>query len=236
MNRVVTNFIRNILDEYLPPKLRDARWFMYPMFYIWYKGKNIKKYMDFKSFAYTLTDFEFSEIYRNITSMAEDRPTDLNNRSINLMISKIDKNAKTLLDVGCGRGYWLNYLEKEKSDLNLFGCDLKDNLDNLTTAKYVKGSVYKLPFEDKSIDIITCHHTIEHLRDVKSAIIEMKRVAKKQIMIVVPRQRYYFYTMDLHLNFYPIASYLEKEMEINDHLIEDIHGDWVYIGNLDDVQ
>ena len=144
MNRVVTNFIRNILDEYLPPKLRDARWFMYPMFYIWYKGKNIKKYMDFKSFAYTLTDFEFSEIYRNITSMAEDRPTDLNNRSINLMISKIDKNAKTLLDVGCGRGYWLNYLEKEKSDLNLFGCDLKDNLDNLTFYNFLKFSYFHI--------------------------------------------------------------------------------------------
>ncbi|MFM2048604.1 MAG: hypothetical protein RI955_1152, partial [Bacteroidota bacterium] len=42
MNRSLTNTIRFILDECIPPLIRDSRWFMYPFFYIWYKGKKVK--------------------------------------------------------------------------------------------------------------------------------------------------------------------------------------------------
>lgn len=234
MNRTITNAIRFVLDELLPPKLRDARWFMTPFFYIWYKGdrKGIRQYMDFKSIAYNLTEEEFTDVYRNIKSLAEDRPTDLNKPSINFMLDHIDKSAATLLDVGCGRGYWLDQVHKTLPRLSLTGCDVKDHVE-LEGAQYVKGSIYELPFADKSFDVVTCHHTIEHLRDLPPAINELKRVAAKQLIIVTPRQRYYYYTMDLHLNFFPIAAYLQKEIGISDHDCREIFGDWVYIGRLD---
>ena len=219
------------MDNWLPPAIRDARWFMYPFFHIWFKGKNVRLYMDFKDIAYTLTEDQFSEIYRNLDCLAYDRPTDMNMPSIKYLVDTIDKDAKNLLDVGCGRGFLLNYIG-ENTNLQTTGCDLYDNVSTLKKAAYKKGTIYKLPFEDNEFDVVTCSHTIEHLRELPDAINELKRVARKQLIIVTPCQRYYYFTMDLHLNFYPIAAYLQKEINIKNNICTNIQGDWVYIGNL----
>lgn len=231
MNRSITNAIRYVMDNWLPPAIRDARWFMYPFFHIWFKGKNVRLYMDFKDIAYTLTEDQFSEIYRNLDCLAYDRPTDMNMPSIKYLVDTIDKDAKNLLDVGCGRGFLLNYIG-ENTNLQTTGCDLYDKVPTLKKAAYKKGTIYKLPFEDNEFDVVTCSHTIEHLRELPDAINELKRVARKQLIIVTPCQRYYYFTMDLHLNFYPIAAYLQKEINIKNNICTNIQGDWVYIGNL----
>jgi ubiquinone/menaquinone biosynthesis C-methylase UbiE len=230
MNRNITNAIRFILDECIPPLVRDARWFMYPFFYIWYKGKKMDLYMDFKSKVYQMTDEEYATAYRELDCLATDRPTDMNEQSIALMISKFDTSAKTILDVGCGRGYWLNKVT-QATQLTATGCDMYDNVP-FDKASYVKGNIYKLPFEDNSFDIVTCHHTIEHLLDLQPAIAELKRVAKKQLMIVTPKQKYYYYTMDMHVNFFPIKEYLQDAIKINTFECHAVWGDWVYIGTL----
>ena len=219
------------MDNWLPASIRDARWFMYPFFHIWFKGKNVRLYMDFKDLAYGLTEEEFSEIYRNLDCLAYDRPTDMNMPSIKYLVSMFDKDAKTLLDVGCGRGFLLNYIG-ENTGLKTTGCDLYDNVATLKNSDYKKGTIYKLPFEDNSFDVVTCSHTIEHLRELPEAIKELKRVARKKLIIVTPSQRYYFFTMDLHLNFYPIASYLQHEIQVENNICKNIQGDWVYIGYL----
>ncbi len=231
MNRSITNAIRYVMDFWLPPSLRDARWFMYPFFHIWFKGKNVRLYMDFKYIAYGLTEEQFSEVYRNLDCLAYDRPTDMNMPSVRYVVEKLDKGAKTLLDVGCGRGFLLNYIA-EHSSLKTTGCDLYDKVDTLKHSDYKRGTIYKLPFEDNAFDIVTCSHTIEHLRELPEAIKELKRVARKQVIIVTPCQRYYYFTMDLHLNFYPIAAYLQHEIQIKDNECTNIQGDWVYIGQL----
>lgn len=231
MNRSITNAIRYVMDEWLPPAIRDARWFMYPFFYIWFKGKKVALCMDFKDLAYDLTEEEFSEVYRTLDSLANDRPTDMNMPSIKYLVESIDKDAKTLLDVACGRGFLLNYIA-DHSNLETTGCDLLDKVDALKKSAYKKGSIYNLPFEDKSFDVVTCSHCIEHLRDLPKAIAELKRVARKQVIIVTPKQRYYFYTLDLHLNFYPIASYLKKEINMESNTCVEIQGDWVYVGRI----
>jgi ubiquinone/menaquinone biosynthesis C-methylase UbiE len=231
MNRSITNAIRYVMDNWLPPAIRDARWFMYPFFYIWFKGKKVRLYMDFKDIAYDLSEEEFSQVYRELDCLAYDRPTDMNMPSIEYLVKSIDKDAKTLLDVGCGRGFLLNYIG-EHTAMKTTGCDLYDVRKSLKYSDYKQGTIYDLPFEDKSFDVVTCSHTIEHLRDVESAIKELKRVARKQVIIVTPCQRYYFYTMDLHLNFYPIAAYLKKEIDIPSNTCTNIQGDWVYVGKL----
>lgn len=231
MNRTITNAIRFILDECIPPIIRDSRWFMYPFFYIWYKGKNVKLYMDFKSLVYNMSYEEFSSAYINLDCMATDRPTDLSRASIDFMLKKLPLDAENLLDVGCGRGHWLNTVSSF-SKLDVTGCDLYDNVA-LSKGIYVKGNILCLPFPDKSFDIVTCHHTIEHLRDMGTAISELKRVARKQLIIVVPCQKYYYYTMDMHINFFPIKEYLQVVMKMDKYTCFNIWGDWVYIGYID---
>ncbi len=52
----------------------------------------------------------------------------------------------------------------------------------------IVGSVYELPFEDESFDIVLCMVVMEHLEDPQSAIREMKRVLKPggKILVSVP--------------------------------------------------
>lgn len=230
MTRGTANIIRKIMDEYIPPIIRDSRWFMYPFFWYWFKGKNIPLYMDFKKKGWTLSEEGFFACYANLDCRATDRPTDLNNECIKKMLHKLNTESNTLLDVGCGRGYWLNLL-KEKTSLQLTGCDVFEKAE-FSGINYFKGTIEKLPFADKAFDIVTCHHTIEHIRGISKAVKELKRVARKQLIIVTPKQRYYYYSLDLHLHFFPEKEYLLQAVDIKGAECINCKGDWCYIANL----
>ena len=49
MNRGLTNAIRFVMDELIPPFIRDSKVFMYPFYLFAYRGKNIKEVMQFKT-------------------------------------------------------------------------------------------------------------------------------------------------------------------------------------------
>jgi ubiquinone/menaquinone biosynthesis C-methylase UbiE len=204
---------------------------MYPLFSIWFKGENINEVMDFKSRAITMSDEELIEIYNSIQTRSKDRPTDMNKNCIKLINEKIDPKARSLLDVGCGSGYFLKQLTHP--DLSLHGCDILIT-PAILHAKYTCASVEGLPFSDDQFDVVTCNHTLEHVRNLSQAILELKRVARKQVIITVPRQRCFYYTLDLHLHFF-----FKKEMLINIIQMENfdcrlVMGDWVYVGYLQD--
>jgi ubiquinone/menaquinone biosynthesis C-methylase UbiE len=231
LNREFTNIIRRVLDEYLPPAIRDSRLFMYPLFRYWFKNRNIPFYMDFKKLANTLTRKEFEECYINLDCRATDRQTDLNKMCIEHMLQQLPAGKSSLLDVGCGRGYWLRLLQ-QKTDLALTGCDLFEKIE-MPGINYVKANIEELPFADKSFDIVTCHHTVEHTRDLNKAIAELKRVARKQLIIVTPRQRYYYYTLDLHLHFFWIKEDLSNLLNMENYSCINCGGDWCYIGQVE---
>lgn len=183
--------------------------------------------MNFKSHAFDLTDDEFADAYRNLKCRANDRETDLNMPCADFILKNLDKQSASLLDVGCGRGYWLNRVADE-AEFILTGCDLYDNVP-LKNGVYIKADVEKLPFDDNSFDIVTCQHTIEHVRNPQKAVSELKRVAKNQLIIVTPCQRFFNYTLDLHINFYPVESYLTSLIGMKNYTCKKIFGDWVYM-------
>jgi len=228
MNRSLTNTIREVMDNYLPGFIRDNKFFLYPVFYYWYKGKNVSYYMNFKEFAKNISEKEFTEAYRNLDCRANDRETDLNSGCIEYMLENMSKEAGSILDAGCGRGYWLN-LVAENSSLRITGCDLYDNV-KLKRGSYVKANLEDLPFDDNSFDIVTSHHTIEHVLNPQKAVNELKRVAAKQLIIVTPCQKYFKYTFDLHLNFFEEENSLTALMNMANYVCRKIMGDWVYIG------
>lgn len=231
MNRTITNIVRFGMDELLPPVIRDSKWFMYPFFYYafkGYKGKDIRPYMDFKAIAYDMTAKEFTDVYQGLESMGGDRPTDISESNMQYVLENLDKSAKTMLDVGCGRGYWANRVSDETS-LAVTGCDVLDHVD--IKGKYVQGDIENLPFKDGEFDIVFSSHTIEHVRNLPKAIKELKRVAKKQVIIVTPCQRYYYYTLDLHLNFFPLESYIKLAVDDPKAICKKVWGDWVVFIN-----
>lgn len=227
MNRNITNVIRFLMDDCIPAIIRDNKYFMYPLYYYAYRGRDINTAMNFKSLVYSFTEEEYSEFYNNLNTISRNRKTDLNEPSIDFIITNLDKSAKNLLDIGCGKGFFLKQLKD--TGLDLFGCDIVDK-DSSREYEYTKGNIEKLPFVDKQFDIVTCFHTLEHIINLDKAVAELKRITKKQLIIAVPCQRYFYYTLDEHVNFFPFKEKLTSTVNIKKHSCDKIWGDWVYIG------
>lgn len=230
MKRSITNIIRIFMDECLPPIIRDNKYFMYPFYYYAYKGKNIKTAMNFKSLIYSLSEKEYRDFYENLNSISRNRKTDLNDASIKYIINNLCKTAKSLIDIGCGNSYFLNQLNN--TGLRLFGCDIATKGNSIDYG-FVKGNIQELPYKDRQFDIVACSHTLEHIINIEKAISELKRIPKKQLIVTVPCQRYYYYTLDEHVNFFPFKEKLTSLMGIKNHTCKKIWGDWVYIGYLE---
>jgi len=88
------------------------------------------------------------------------------------------------LDIGCGTGYSMKWLEERFKFREVFGVDLsprasvfwaKRGLDTVALA-----SADKLPFGDDEFDLVTCFDVIYQLNDARAAtaISEMRRVLK----------------------------------------------------------
>lgn len=233
MHRNLTNIIRTIMDEWIPPTIRDSKWFMYPFFWYWYNGdkETIRAYMDFKTRVWSMTPEEYAHFYTVLRkkSRAASRPTDLNDACIEFMLKTLDPTARTVLDVGCGNGFWLRKVQT-LGKYELHACDVMPHVDLGEGITYHQGNIEALPFPDKSFDVVTCHHTIEHIPHLTVALNELKRICRKQLMIVTPRQRYYYYTLDEHINFFQMKGELIYRIGLERYVCLNMDGDWMYVG------
>lgn len=228
MNRDLTNTIRYVMDEWIPPVIRDNKYFMYPFFYFAFKGKNLKVMMEFKSLVHSMTDEEYEAVYRNLEAIAKHRPTDLNKQCINYILEHIDPAAEGVIDIGCGLGFFLKKLV-DHGVKDVWGCDLYDKM-NIPGIRYKKGNIEALPFPDNSFDIVVCSHILEHVKDFDKAVSEIKRIARKKVIVTIPRQRYFYYTLDLHIRFFYVAAELAAAMKMEKYTVESLNGDFVFIG------
>jgi ubiquinone/menaquinone biosynthesis C-methylase UbiE len=85
-----------------------------------------------------------------------------------------------------------------------------------------------LPFSDHSFDTVLCAHTLEHVRRFEDAVAELVRVTRRRLLVNVPCQRYYRYTVDYHLQFFPEPEQLLLRMGLPGATCERINGDLCY--------
>ena len=201
LNRRITNKVNWILDNIIPPVLRDSKVFMGLWFRLLF-GEKTKYFLEFKEKAPFLSQEEYEHYYRMLSDRHIQRKTDLNDECITKILSSVV--GEFVLDIGCGRGYLVNKIASEKrirvSGVDISVPELQDQAEGVT---FIQKNIEDLPFPDKSFDTVICTHTIEHLLDPQKVIREIRRVARKKIIIVVPRQREYRFTFDLHIHFFP---------------------------------
>lgn len=98
------------------------------------------------------------------------------------ILKKIPFSGKTLLDVGCGSGDYLKIFAESLGEKNLAGLDIfKAEIPGIKT---FKGTGEKLPFNSNSFDVVFEKDTLHHIEDKKKALAEMKRVSRKQVILV----------------------------------------------------
>lgn len=83
----------------------------------------------------------------------------------------------TVLELGCGDGNFERYV-----DGVYYGIDLKKKRDKDIELDITKN---KLPFENKSMDYIVALEVFEHLSDFTSVLNEIRRVVKKEGLLII---------------------------------------------------
>ncbi len=103
----------------------------------------------------------------------------------------------SLLDAGCGEGFVAGDLARRRPEIAVTGVDLSPEAIAYAQERFGKlarfrtGSVYKLPFSDRSFDLVLCSEVLEHLDEPEKAIAELKRVARSHVLITVPLEPYF---------------------------------------------
>jgi SAM-dependent methyltransferase len=227
MRREQSNQIRFILEELLPPIVRDTALFKFAASLAW--GKHIATLAEFRKSAPFLTAEQYSELYRTHPRVHEE--TD-NSRACLERIAA-DALGSSICDVGCGTGALLHHVREHsgKTFNAMVGVDIVAPGKPVGAGiEFVSGWVESLPFPDQSFDTVVCTHVIEHILDYRDAIAELRRIARRRLIIVVPREREGIYTFNPHFNFFPYShSFLRAMIPVPaSHVCEDIGRDIYY--------
>lgn len=233
LSRNLTIKISNILDNWLPPTLRDSKLFVYlPFKYLFRDKANI--FFTFKRRAPYMSEAEYVKLYQEIDPYLIQRETSLNVECIRATIKSVI--GQKVLEVGCGNAFLAKKLSKKYS---LTGVDI---LVDTSTRKengyiqFINANAERLPFEKNSFDTTICTHTLEHVLNFEKAVAELRRVTRKRLIIVVPMQKPFKYTFDLHLRFFPfIESFLLALKDIGsppkNFVCKNLNGDIFYYEN-----
>jgi 2-polyprenyl-3-methyl-5-hydroxy-6-metoxy-1,4-benzoquinol methylase len=101
---------------------------------------------------------------------------------------------ESLLDVGCGEGV-LTQQWAERMDGRVVGIDLDDpQLHEQWAAReapnleYLVMKAERMPFADDEFDVASAIEVLEHVPDPEHTVAEMARVARRWLLVSVPRE------------------------------------------------
>ncbi len=99
-----------------------------------------------------------------------------------LIASSLQDGEFSLLDVGCGSGYLLRYLEQALPQVELHGTDLSvagiEIAQSRTKAALSVGNALVLPYTDNTFDYVVSSEFLEHITDIDQVLTEIERVLK----------------------------------------------------------
>lgn len=229
-----TKRIRIIMDTYLPTAIRDTKWFYLPIIRMWSPHMD----PDFKMKAAQMTELELQAAYERLNSK---RNSDMTPQTRSWVLEQL--TGSHILEVGCGngeislacakRGYRVMATDFLPSLITSLDEQYSQSQDQLA---FKQANVESLPFPDKHFDTTLCLHTLEHVVDLKQAVKELKRVTRKRLIVIVPKQRFFRYTADYHLHFFASPSQLSTTLNLPSFRMEEIDFCLCYTGELSEMK
>lgn len=231
-SRRTSNRINDLLDAWVPPAARDSRLFAAI-------GRRLYQPLqvdiaELKDVAFEMSDRDFAAFYRQLHSRFDQGDTDLTPESADEVVRAVV--GERVLDVACGKGFLARKLAATR---HVVGCDIALRVGDRALEHRVveqrgfipcEASVEQLPFRDATFDTVVSTHTLEHVRELHRVIEELRRVAARRLIIVVPRQRPYRVTFNPHIQFFPYRwSLLAWTGTRHTHSCELVGDDWLYI-------
>jgi|SRR3989339_965081 len=132
------------------------------------------------------------------------------------------KNAK-IIDLGSGRGDIFKYLR----GYDITGLEIDEKLiaharQNFPDIPLILGSIYDIPFPNNTFDVATATGTLEHLKNLPQALLEIKRILKPngELIVLIPTENF-LYKIGRKLT---VAKYIEKKFNVDyDLLLKEEH-------------
>lgn len=128
-----------------------------------------------------------------------------------------EARVKNVLEIGCGRGFYLKALKEIRPKMEITGIDLNEEYlqrakkyINNNEIKIIKGDVTKLKFKKNSFESVIASEVLEHIKRDDVVLKEVERVLKPGgiVMISVPNYNYPFW-------WDPINWFLERFFRIH---------------------
>lgn len=120
---------------------------------------------------------------------------------------------KIILEIGCGHGHHLTF---ENNYRRYYGLDISRAFLKTANKRHsdkiipIQGDITELPFLDKSVDAIICVYTLEHVRNLPQAIMEIRRILKDggSFLVGIPCEGGFCYNVGREFTSKP---YMEKK-------------------------
>lgn len=105
-------------------------------------------------------------------------------------------DPSSIHEVGCGEGYWV--LQWQQQQIAARGCDFSAQVIALARANakarsvaedvFSVRSIYDLQTQRDTADLIVCCEVLEHLEDPEAALLALRNVVGRHLIVSVPRE------------------------------------------------
>jgi SAM-dependent methyltransferase len=154
-----------------------------------------------------------------------------------------ETQAQSVLEIGCGEGFVLDYLVKRKPELKYAGVDLNCGAVKMAQRITAPGIGYacadggQMPFRDKGFDLVILSEVLEHVATPDKVLAEALRISQAYVLVTVPWEPYFRGLSDLlvrlklghrpgHINFWTGAGlrrWLERRLRIARYEVCDLY-------------
>jgi SAM-dependent methyltransferase len=116
--------------------------------------------------------------------------------ALNTVWRILDKNAESILDVGCGKGEPMQFINRHRRfytvGVDIFEPYIAECRRQGIHDEYLQCDVRHLPFEDNSFDIVICLEVLEHVEaeEGQALLKNLERIARKQVILSTPVGHY----------------------------------------------
>ena len=116
--------------------------------------------------------------------------------ALNTVWRRLDNSTKSILEVGCGRGQPMSFINRHKKfyvvGIDIFAPYLRVSQQTNCYDELILADIRKLPFKPKSFDIILAMEVLEHLEkeDGERFLEIIEEIAIDQVILSTPIGKY----------------------------------------------